>query len=86
MINFIIQVANKKKILYIKDKSLLYVLKKNHIQIDYQCQSGYCGICRIQLIHGQISYFIKQPIAALFNKGEIFPCCCIPNSNIIIKI
>lgn len=87
MTNTIIKIMNiNKKILYIKNTSLLFILEKNNIKIDYQCRSGYCGICRIQLIYGQVSYLIKQPMAALFKKKEIFPCCCKPNGNIIIKI
>lgn len=54
--------------------------------MQYQCRSGYCGMCRIELIKGQIKYEIKQPMAALFKKQDIFPCCCQPNGNIIIKI
>lgn len=75
----------EKKIVY-KKKSLLLTLEAHNIQIDYQCRSGYCGVCRIKLIKGQILYLIKQPIAALFKKKEILPCCCQPYGNITIKI
>jgi len=64
----------------------LSILEQNNIKIEYQCKSGYCGTCRIQILKGNVSYFIKQPIAALFNEKEIFPCCCEPNGNITIKI
>lgn len=83
----IIEIINiKKKILYKKNISLLFVLELNNITTEYQCRSGYCGICRIELIKGQISYLIKQPMAALLKKNEILPCCCKPNGNIVIKI
>ncbi|QIE01917.1 class I ribonucleotide reductase maintenance protein YfaE [Buchnera aphidicola] len=75
-----------KKIVYKNNLSLLSILKKNKIYIEHQCCSGYCGSCRINLIKGQVYYLIKQPMAALFNKKEILPCCCKPDSNIIIKI
>jgi len=54
--------------------------------MEYQCKSGYCGTCRIRLIHGKVLYLIKQPIASFSDKLEIFPCCCQPNGNIQIKI
>ncbi|WP_025440228.1 class I ribonucleotide reductase maintenance protein YfaE [Buchnera aphidicola] len=83
----IIEITNiKKKIIYRKNISLLLTLELNNIDMQYQCRSGYCGMCRIELIKGQIKYEIKQPMAALFKKQDIFPCCCQPNGNIIIKI
>ncbi|QCI17978.1 2Fe-2S iron-sulfur cluster binding domain-containing protein [Buchnera aphidicola (Acyrthosiphon lactucae)] len=83
----IIKIINiKKKIIYKKNISLLLILKLNKINIEYQCQSGYCGMCRIELVKGKIFYLIKQPMAALFKETEIFPCCCKPNGNIVIKI
>ncbi|QCI20914.1 2Fe-2S iron-sulfur cluster binding domain-containing protein [Buchnera aphidicola (Hyperomyzus lactucae)] len=83
----IIRVINiKKNIIYQEQCSLLLILKLNNINIEYQCQSGYCGICRIELIQGKIFYPEKKPMAAVCKKGEIFPCCCHPNGNITIKI
>ncbi|QCI20730.1 2Fe-2S iron-sulfur cluster binding domain-containing protein [Buchnera aphidicola (Brachycaudus cardui)] len=83
----IIEVVNvNKKIIYKKNISLLCILEINNINIQYQCRSGYCGMCRIELIKGKICYSIKQPIAALFKKNDIFPCYCQPDGNIIIKI
>lgn len=75
-----------KNIIYQEKNSLLLTLELNNIKIEYQCRSGYCGMCRIQLIQGKIFYSAKQPMAALFKEKEIFPCCCYPNGNITIKI
>ncbi|CAL4320676.1 Uncharacterized ferredoxin-like protein YfaE [Buchnera aphidicola (Hyalopterus amygdali)] len=86
MKNFTIEILNQKKIKYKKKTSLLKILEYNNIKIEYQCRSGYCGTCRIQILKGNISYSIKKPIAALFKRKEIFPCCCEPEGNIIIKI
>lgn len=83
----IIKIINlQKTIFYKKNLSLLSVLKINNIYIEHQCCSGYCGICRVELIHGQVFYLIKQPMAALLKKQDILTCCCKPYSNIIIKI
>lgn len=81
-----IEILNKKIIVYKENISILSTLKKNDIHIAYQCKSGYCGACRIEIIKGSIIYSIKQPIAALFKINEIFPCCCQPKGNITIKI
>ncbi|AEO07989.1 2Fe-2S iron-sulfur cluster-binding protein [Buchnera aphidicola] len=84
--NIITIINIKKKIIYKKNISLLLILKKNEINISHQCCSGYCGLCRIELIQGKIRYLIKQPMAALFTSQDILPCCCIPYGNIVIKI
>lgn len=81
-----IEIINiKKKIFYKKNILLLFILECNNINIEYQCRSGYCGMCRIELIKGQVFYSINQPMASLCKEREIFPCCCKPNGNIIIK-
>ncbi|WP_343189563.1 class I ribonucleotide reductase maintenance protein YfaE [Buchnera aphidicola] len=74
-----------KKIYYKKKKTLLNLLKKNKINTIYQCCEGYCGICRIILIKGKIKYLKKKNLV-LLNKKEILTCCCIPKTNITIKI
>lgn len=84
-----IDILNKKKIKKMnfnskKCNSLLNFFKINKINIRYQCQEGFCGVCKVNLINGKISYFIK-PIA-IFKKNEILPCVCFPISNIKIYI
>lgn len=74
-----------KKIYYKKKQTLLSFLKKKKINITYQCCEGYCGICRIILIKGKIKY-LKKNNFVLLNKKEILTCCCIPETNITIKI
>ncbi|CAL4319620.1 2Fe-2S iron-sulfur cluster-binding protein [Buchnera aphidicola] len=89
---------NYKKKYIIKIKNHIYTIKNNvhnipllillkyiNIHIPYQCQEGYCGTCKIRLIHGKVQYF-KKNIIALKKKGYIFPCCCNINSNIEINI
>lgn len=87
MNEFAIKIINiKKKILYKKNTTLLFILELNNIYVEYQCRSGYCGMCRIKLIKGNVLYLVNQPIAAMLTNKDIFPCCCQPNGNITIKI
>ncbi|XBC44528.1 MAG: class I ribonucleotide reductase maintenance protein YfaE [Buchnera aphidicola (Schlechtendalia peitan)] len=83
-----ITIHNKKCVIYYKIQKipLLSVLQNNNIHIEYQCKQGYCGICRITLIKGNIYYARKQLPLASYNLGEIFPCCCIATGNIEINI
>ncbi|URJ24972.1 class I ribonucleotide reductase maintenance protein YfaE [Candidatus Blochmannia ocreatus (nom. nud.)] len=64
--------------------TLLEALEWNNIPTNYQCKSGYCGVCRIFLIHGQIKY--KQEPLGYISPKEILSCCCIPVNNLIIKL
>ncbi|WP_422667126.1 class I ribonucleotide reductase maintenance protein YfaE [Buchnera aphidicola] len=88
MNSFIIYIENlKKKIFYYPNNdSLLLILESNSINIEYQCRSGYCGTCRIQLIEGKIYYPKEKPIASMCNIKDIFPCYCQPKGHIKINI
>lgn len=82
-----IQIRSKNNIRIIydnKSNSILSKLEKNHIEVEFQCRSGYCGACRLQLLTGKVRYF-QEPIAYL-KKGEILPCCCFPIDDLEITI
>lgn len=74
------------KLIYYKNThcSLLKTLRKHHIPISYQCQSGYCGSCRTFLISGKIKYY-KKPLSYI-HANEILTCCCYPITDIILKL
>lgn len=63
---------------------LLDFLETHSIEVAYQCRIGYCGICRLKLLKGKVTYF-QQPLA-LINNGEILPCCCTPITNIELEM
>ena len=64
--------------------TLLESLESHQVEVHYQCREGYCGSCRAQLISGDVHY--TEPPLAWLNEGEILPCCCIPKSDINIKL
>ncbi|WP_367680778.1 class I ribonucleotide reductase maintenance protein YfaE [Candidatus Fukatsuia anoeciicola] len=86
MVNFIINLYKSKLQFDYPTESnhLLEVLKKHKIPVEYECCSGYCGVCRLILLKGKIDYLI-QPLAFIQNN-EILPCCCKPIGDIIINI
>ncbi len=76
----------EQKITFIPDdKTLLNRLEKNNIDVHYHCRDGFCGACRVTLAKGTISYPNGEPLAFV-GENEILPCCCIPTSNITLKI
>lgn len=64
--------------------TLLESLESQNVDVHYQCREGYCGSCRVQLLEGDVHYN-EEPMAWV-NEDEILPCCCIPKSNLKIKI
>lgn len=64
--------------------NLLESLEAQDIEVHYQCREGYCGSCRTTLIEGEIHY-TQEPMAWI-NEDEILPCCCIPKTNLKIKL
>lgn len=55
-------------------ESLLEGLERTGHQVEYQCRSGYCGMCRLTLLHGEVTY--PEAPLAFINPGEVLPCCC----------
>lgn len=65
-------------------KTLLESLEAQSVHVPYQCREGYCGSCRTELVEGEVAY-LQEPMAWI-NEGEILPCCCVPKSDISLKI
>lgn len=64
--------------------NLLSSLEAQNIPVHYQCREGYCGSCRATLLEGEVHY-AEEPMAWL-NDDEILLCCCIPRSDLKIRI
>lgn len=64
--------------------NLLESLEAQGVQLPYQCREGYCGGCRTDLIEGEVAY-LQEPMAWI-NEGEILPCCCVPKTELKLKL
>ena len=62
---------------------LLEALEKHQLEMHYHCRSGFCGACRTKLNSGQVRY-TTEPLAYV-RKGDILPCCCVPESDLDIE-
>lgn len=58
----------------LKGETLLDGLERTGHEVEYQCRSGYCGVCRLTLLSGNVSY--DEPPLAYLGQSEILPCCC----------
>ncbi|XBC39892.1 MAG: class I ribonucleotide reductase maintenance protein YfaE [Buchnera aphidicola (Chaetogeoica yunlongensis)] len=81
-----IKILNKNNVIYYKKTNiaLITIFEIHNIFINSECRQGYCGTCRIQLLKGKIIYNKNLPLAS-YKPGEIFPCCCIANGNILVN-
>jgi len=68
-----------------ENKTLLNNLEAHDIEVHYHCRDGFCGACRVTLVKGQIAYPNGEPLAFV-GDNEILPCCCVPTTDITIKI
>jgi ferredoxin len=80
-----VSVADKDIIYLDSHNNLLECIESADIEVHYHCRDGYCGACRVTLTRGQISYPQGEPLAYV-GDNEILPCCCIPMSNIELKV
>ena len=62
--------------------TLLETLKRFNTAPNSECESGFCGACRTQLVTGKVEY-IQEPIGFV-GAGEILPCICKPQGDIEI--
>ncbi len=81
---FEINVIGHKTFQYVKNGSLLDNLEQQKIEVHYHCREGFCGACRTKLVRGEVEYN-TDPLA-YFDDDEILPCCCVPTSDIEIKV
>ncbi len=64
-------------------ETLLNALLRTGHAAEYQCQSGYCGSCRVKLRTGRVSY-AETPVAFLM-PDEILACCCRVETDIEVE-
>jgi ferredoxin len=67
-----------------KELSILEALESQKVQAEYQCRQGFCGLCQVKLLDGEVEYTM-EPIAYT-NESNILPCCCKPASDIVIQL
>lgn len=66
------------------DENLLDALERTGHHVEYQCRSGYCGACRVQLKAGGVKY--ERPPLAFIRPGEILPCCCSVSESLKLRV
>ncbi|MBE6746613.1 MAG: iron-sulfur cluster-binding domain-containing protein [Ruminococcaceae bacterium] len=70
------------------NETVLCALERAGIEVPARCHTGECGFCRSKLVSGKV--YIpegedKRRIADV-QLGFIHPCCCYPESDLVIRI
>ena len=78
------------KITAADDETLLRALARAGLRYRVGCKRGGCGICKVQLLLGEVSY--ERPIAASVLsddervEGICLSCRAVPLTNIVIEL
>lgn len=69
-------------------ETLLTALERTGHAVEYQCRSGYCGACRLQLVQPeQAAHLVyPSPPLAYVGPGQVLPCCCQSRGPVTLKV
>ncbi len=69
-------------------ETLLAALERTGHTVEYQCRSGYCGSCRLQLAEPQQAHhlFYPEPPLAHVGVAQLLPCCCQSRGTISLQL
>ncbi|WP_227430488.1 class I ribonucleotide reductase maintenance protein YfaE [Psychrobacter sp. I-STPA6b] len=57
-------------------ETLLAGLLRTGHDVNFQCQAGYCGSCRVKLVSSSHPVTYTQHPLAMLEDNDILPCCC----------
>lgn len=57
------------------DKSILEASEEVGVNIDYQCRVGTCGICKINLISGNVTMAVEDALTDEDKSQNIILAC-----------
>lgn len=63
---------------------LLAQIENTGITLETHCRSGFCGMCRVRLLEGQVIYD-EIPIAFV-KEGDVLVCCAKAKTAVTLEI
>ncbi|KGM26763.1 class I ribonucleotide reductase maintenance protein YfaE [Photorhabdus sp. RM96S] len=63
---------------------LLAQIENKGLTVETHCRSGFCGMCRVRLLKGQVAYD-ETPIAFV-KEGEVLVCCAKAKTDVTLEI
>jgi len=58
-----------------KDKTLLEASEDVGVNIDYSCRQGYCGVCKVTLLSGQVTMAVEEALTPQDKAASIILAC-----------
>lgn len=89
MSTFHIKVQNDDRTIIVKgDETILDAAIRNGVKIKVGCKGGGCGICKIQILEGEVDHGHSARSALPLNEmeeGYALACQARPNSDLVIS-
>lgn len=58
-----------------KDKTVLEASEDVGVNIDYSCRQGYCGVCKVTLLSGQVTMAVEEALTPQDRAANIILAC-----------
>ncbi len=58
-----------------KDKTVLEASEDVGVNIDYSCRQGYCGVCKVALLSGQVTMAVEEALTPQDKAASIILAC-----------
>jgi len=67
-------------------ESILDLAETNGVEIESECQQGYCGTCKTKLLGGEVDMEVTDGLDDDDIKQKmILPCVSVPKTDVIIE-
>ncbi|MYM64273.1 2Fe-2S iron-sulfur cluster-binding protein [Pseudomaricurvus sp. HS19] len=70
------------------NETLLEAMRRQELPVRKACRNGGCGVCRCQLVSGDIDYGARYPHGlwqADIEQGVILPCIASARSDLVLS-
>ena len=57
------------------DKTVLEAAEEVGVPIDYSCRQGYCGVCKVRLLSGQVTMEVVDGLTPAEKAGNVILAC-----------
>lgn len=67
-------------------ESILELAEEHGIEIDSDCQQGFCGTCKTELLSGEVHMEVTDGLGdEEIEQKMILPCVSIPTTDVVLN-
>lgn len=67
-------------------ESILDLAETNGVEIESECQQGYCGTCKTKLLQGEVNMEVSDGLDDdELKQNMILPCVSVPKTDVKIE-